>query len=71
MVLEISSELTREEFVIEDAEGNRFSPIDSGEYGVTQEGYVPESSYAGEIVDTEEASEHDGAIQAVVLWPTN
>jgi hypothetical protein len=52
-----------------DAEGNRFSPIDCGEFGTTQEAYTPDTPYAGVIVDPDGVG--SDAMPAVVLWPTN
>jgi hypothetical protein len=85
-LIEILSEHDQDAIVVmsKDAEGNSFSPIDRGEYGVSDVWYVPESTYAGEIYDIEDPEDDDsddcddydapdlsGALRAVVMWPTN
>jgi hypothetical protein len=53
-----------------DGEGNDFSPLSE----VATGDYVAESTWGGHLRDSEYDEEEDGpdgAVKAIVLWPTN
>lgn len=53
-----------------DGEGNNFSPVANH----SAEHYRSESTWSGELRDSEYDEEEDGpdgAVKAIVLWPTN
>lgn len=54
--------------VAKDSEGNGFSPA----AGVTQQYYVEETSWSGELVDDDDVAEDDSDVENVaVIWPIN
>ena len=56
-------------FIAKDGEGNSYSSL----YTISDEEYIPESSYTIELRDAQECIEEDIPWNAncIVLWPTN
>lgn len=70
-LIALLTDLPQEHEVVlsKDSEGNSFSPLAShGQYM-----YIPDSTWAGDIMHEEDAEEYeqDYVENAVVLWPTN
>jgi hypothetical protein len=67
MLQEFDQEL--EVIMSNDEEGNGYSPLSD----VTEQTYVPDTSFSGDIydIDSEEDYEGEDGVPSVVLWPTN
>lgn len=48
-----------------DSEGNSYSP----DYNHASAKYLPSNTYSGELLEEDE--DHNKAVKAFVLWPTN
>jgi hypothetical protein len=53
--------------IAKDAEGNMFSPL----AGISEGCYLPEAPYYGYMADPDDAEDHDGTINVLILDPMN
>lgn len=61
-------DMEKEVVMSKDGEGNGFSPLSDVAHAL----YVPDSTWSGEVYNTDEKEEAgEEAKEVVILWPTN